>query len=451
MNAATANQAPTIGRIELFKMLPRFRRQPLESFGALFDRFGDTVCLRGLWTAFLLRHPRAVEQVLQTNSRNYPKSASYKVIKDSTGNGLFVSEGEFWLRQRRLAQPVFHRQKIQTFAATMVDATRETLVRWREYARNDQTFDVAPEMMRLTLDIVGRSLFSRGLSENRETFADAFETVRQYTLARMTGVLPIPKAAPTPLNLRLRRALESVDCIVYDLIEQRRKQPDKFDDLLAMLLRAIDADTGETMSDQQLRDETLTLIGAGYETTTTALAWTFYLLGTHPEAEIRLRDEIETVLGGREPTIEDLPKLVFTLQVFQESLRLFPPVWGLLRAAKEPDEIGGFQIPARSEILLFPYFTHRHPEFWDAPDRFKPERFAPEETQKRPKFAYFGFGGGARQCIGNNFAQMEATIIVAMIVQRYRFRLIEAEKVEPEFSVTLRPRDGVKIRLQETQ
>lgn len=440
--------APGLRGLDFFRLVPSFKRDTLGTFSSLTERFGDTVCLRGLWTAYIFTNPADVEYVLQTNSRNYPKSKNYDILKSSTGNGLFVSEGEHWLRQRRLAQPIFHQQRIGAFCDTMSDSTAEMLARWEQLATDGEPFDLMPELMRLTLSIVGKSLLSTDLSSAASVFGDAFETVREFTVKRLMALVKIPDAVPTPLNLRFRRAIKSVDKIVYRLIGERRKAPDEFDDLLTMLMRAQDAETGATMNDVQLRDEVMTLIGAGYETTTQTLGWTFYLLGENPEKEAELRAEIENVLAGRTPTFEDLPRLEYTRCVFQEAMRMYPPVWAFSRVAVEADQIGGFYVPAKSEVLLLPFITHRHAEFWDAPEQFEPERFSAENSASRPKFAYFPFGGGARQCVGNHFAQMEAQIIIAMILQKFRLSLVENHTVEPETSVTLRPKNGIKVILE---
>jgi cytochrome P450 len=265
---------------------------------------------------------------------------------------------------------------------------------------------------------------------------------------RLMSVLKFPASFPTPKNRRFRRAIAEADRIVYELINERRRGAGNPEDLLSLLMAARDEETGEGLSDEELRDQSLTIIGAGYETTTQALAWTWYLLAKHPQAEEKLRAEVSQVLGGRTPAFEDLPNLKYTLMVFQEAMRLYPPAWMITRAAIEADEIGGYRVPAKSEILLLPYITQRHPHYWEKPEEFFPEHFLPEKVSARPRFAYFPFGGGPRQCIGNNFALMEAQLIIAMVAQEYRLRLADETAIEPEASVTLRPRGGVRMKLQ---
>jgi cytochrome P450 len=263
------------------------------------------------------------------------------------------------------------------------------------------------------------------------------------------SVVKFPANFPTTQNRRFRQAIVNAERIVYDLIAERRRGAGSTDDLLSLLMAARDEETGEGLSDTELRDQALTIIGAGYETTTQALVWTWYLLAKHPEVENRLHAEISEVIGGRTPTFEDLPSLKYTLMVFQEAMRLYPPIWMMTRAAIETDEIGGYRVPANSEILLLPYITHRHSEYWENPEEFFPEHFLPEKVAARPRFAYFPFGGGSRQCIGNNFALMEAQLIIATVAQKYRLRLRDERMIEPETSVTLRPRGGIKMTLHQ--
>ncbi|HEX8098201.1 MAG TPA: cytochrome P450, partial [Pyrinomonadaceae bacterium] len=356
---------PGVSGLKLFLMMPEFRKDALGTFARLWEQFGDVVCFRGLWTSYMLMAPQHIEHVLHANSRNYRKGRQYKTLKSFAGNGLFVSEGDFWLRQRRLAQPVFHRQRIEGFAKVMTDSTEAMLERWRPAAERGEPLEVVSEMTRLTLGIVGRALFSTDLGERESgTVGDSFEVIRNYAMRRIFAVVPLPESLPTPANLRYRAALRSVDKLIYALIDERRRQKNAAPDLLSMLIEARDAETGGGMNDRQLRDEAATIIGAGYETTTQALAWTWYLLSQHPRAGQKLRAELSEVLGGRTPTFEDLPKLRYTRMVFEEAMRLYPPAWAIGRAAIGADEIGGYRVAPDSEILLFPYLTHRHPDYW---------------------------------------------------------------------------------------
>jgi cytochrome P450 len=441
--------APGISGLALFRLMPEFKRNTLHTFVNLADRYGDIVCFRGLWTSFMLIDAQHVEYVLQTNSRNYRKGRNYKEVAAATGNGLFVSEGDVWLRQRRLAQPAFHRQRIASFAEMMTDSCEAMLERWEGFAERGEAVEIGAEMLRLTLGIVGKAMFSRDLSDEADMVSQSFEVIRKHTTNRIMSVIKFPASFPTPQNRRFRRAIATAERMVYDLISERRRGQGNPDDLLSLLMAARDEETGEGLSDKELRDQAVTIIGAGYETTTQALAWTWYLLAKHPEIENKLHAEISNALGGRAPTFEDLPSLKYTLMVFQEAMRLYPPAWAISRAAIETDEIGGYRVPANSEILLLPYITHRHPKYWERAEEFYPEHFLPEKVAARPRFAYFPFGGGARQCIGNNFALMEAQLIIATVAQKYRLRLTDEQPIEPETSITLRPSRSLKMTLRQ--
>ncbi len=441
--------APGVSGLALFCLMPQFKRNTLQTFVNLADRYGDLVCFRGLWTSFMLTSPQHVEYVLQTNNRNYRKGRNYKEVAAATGNGLFVSEGDVWLRQRRLTQPAFHHQRIASFAKIMTDSAEAMLERWAVLTKRGATVEVDAEMLRLTLGIVGKALFSRDLSDEADTMSGSFEVIRKHTTNRIMSVVKFPASFPTTQNRRFRQAVANAERIIYDLIAERRRGQGSSHDLLSLLIAARDEETGEGLSDKELRDQAITIIGAGYETTTQALAWTWYLLAKHPEIENKLHAEISNVLGGRTPTFEDLPNLKYTLMVFQEAMRLYPPAWAISRAAIEADEIGGYRVPANSEILLLPYITHRHPKYWEKPEEFYPEHFLPEKVAARPRFAYFPFGGGPRQCIGNNFALMEAQLIIATVAQKYRLRLTDEQPIEPETSITLRPSRSLKMTLHQ--
>ena len=444
--ARKAPEIPSINITSLFRMMPKFRRDALGTFSDI-ARLGDVVKFRGLWTSYLLTDPAHVEHVLQTNSRNFNKGRVYKELIPSTGEGLFVTDGDIWRRQRRLAQPAFHKDRIAGFARIMTDSTEAMLDRWRT-KENGEPFEIGGEMLQLTLGIVGKALFSRDLSYGADAVNNAFDVIRDHTMRRLTSFFKLPQSLPFPRNIRFRKAVAEADKLFYEVIEHRRNETAEHDDLLAMMIAAHDDETDTAMSDKELRDQALTIIGAGYETTTQALVWTWYLLSQHPEIEKKLHEELASVLNGRTPTFKDVPKLQYTLMVFQEALRLYPPAWMLARTAIEDDEVGGHKIPAKSEVLLLTAYTQRHPKYWPNPDEFDPGNFSPENIAARPRYAYFPFGGGPRQCIGNNFAQMEAQLIIATVGQKYRLRLADGQTVEPEPSVTLRPRNGIRMTLE---
>jgi cytochrome P450 len=322
------------------------------------------------------------------------------------------------------------------------------LERWRRSTPGDTLLDIPQEMMRLTLRIAGLALFSHDLTNEVDRIGSTFTTLSPLISSYTSLPFP-PLWVPTPRNRRLLAGINTLNTIVYSIIEERRKQPadTQATDLLGMLLYTRNEETGLGMSDQQLLDEVLTLLLAGHETTATALTWTWYLLSQHPEVERRLHVEPEKVLAGRNPSVDDLDALPYTRMVIQEAMRLYPPAFGFTRFAIASDEMGGYPVPANSMIFLSAYCTHRHPAFWEEPEVFDPERFNPERSAGRPRFAYFPFGGGPRQCIGNSFAMMEAQLVLATVAQRYALRLVPGHAVEIQVLPTLRPRHGLPMTL----
>ena len=414
------------------------RRDPLREFLKAFNDFGDVVRFRfGPMVGHLVSSPEGVNHVLAENNKNYGKQTrGYAALRYVLGNGLLTSEGAFWKRQRCIAQPAFHRQRIAGFAAAMVRAAAECA----QAQKRGQVVDVHHEMMRLTLRIVGETLLGYDPSGDADEVGSALALLLRIVNQRTARVIFFARPVlPTPENLRVRRSLAALDSVVLRMIAERRKSPG--DDLLSMLMQARDADTGEAMDDRQLRDEAMTIFLAGHETTANALAWTWLLLSRSPAAFRELREELAAVLGGRDPTADDLPRLRFTRMVLEESLRLYPPAWIIARSASGPDEIGGYEIPAGSIVFVSPWVVHRHPKYWNDPEGFDPHRFGREP----PRGAYFPFGGGPRQCIGNGFAMMEAQLVLATIAQRLKFELVPGHPVEPEPSITLRPRHGLSM------
>ncbi len=430
-----------------------FQRDKLRFIRGL-TRYGDVARYRmAHLTWYQVNHPEGVRRVLQENNRNYGKGAlTLGIFKPVVGEGLLTSEGGLWLRQRRLMQPVFHRRSVAAFGALMTDETLAMLERWRPAMENGTTLDVPVEMARLTLDIATGALFHAHVGEEPEVIARAVNTLVEDLGYRFEVPFYPPPGVPTPRNRRLRAALRTLDRSVYSIIAERRRGGGGGDDLLALLMGARDEETGEAMDDRQLRDEVITLFLAGHETTANALSWAFYLLAAHPDAEGRLRDELEEVLGEdggrRPPTLEDLPKLTYTKMVVDETLRLYPPAWITNRQTIADDEILGHRIPAGAYVMLSPYVLHRHPDYWERPDEFDPERFTPERSAGRPRFAYFPFGGGPRQCIGQSMALVEAQLVLATVLGRCRLRLFSDRPVEAEALATLRPRDGLPMTVE---
>lgn len=430
------------------------RDDPLGFMMNLVRSYGDIAYYRiGPYTGYLVTHPDDVQHVLQSNHRNYSKeNYNYERLKSVLGEGLITSNGDHWRRERRLIQPVFHREYIAHVGSTTTEATLDLLKRWDGRAEPDQPMDVAAEMMHLTLRIVGKALFGIDISADTTTVGRAFTTLNEDISYRFRTVFVPPLWVPTPRNRAFKKARAELDRVVYEMIAQRRQRASgRGEDLLDLLLTARDEASGQHMTDRQLRDEMVTLLLAGHETTAMLLTWTWYLLSKNPATARTLGDELDQVLGGRVPTAEDLSELTYTKMVIQESLRLYPPVWIISRTAIEDDEIGGYTIPADSVVTLSSYATHRHTDFWENPEGFDPERFSPERREGRHRYAYVPFGGGPRYCIGRNFAMMEAQLILATIAQRFALDVVPGHAVEPDPLVTLRPQDGLKMTLRSRQ
>ena len=417
----------------------------------IWQRYGDVVHFRFLfWPAYVFYHPDQVKRVLQENHRNYSKNfPMMKAAQEIFGNGLFTNDGASWLHQRRLMQPSFQHKRLASFGRLMSEAAAAMLERWQSSNPGDAPLDISQEMMRLTLRIAGLALFAHDLTNEVDRIGSTFTTLDPL-ISRYTSFPFPPLWVPTLRNRRLLAGLNTLNTVIYALIAERRKQLADTDapDLLSMLLAARDEETGLGMSDQQLRDEVLTLLLGGHETTAMALTWTWFLLSQYPEVQRRLHAELDSVLSGQLPAIEHLDALPYTRMVIQEAMRLYPPVFGFTRFAIAPDEIGGYTVPAKSIIFLSAYCTHRHPACWEEPEVFDPERFTPERSTDRPRFAYFPFGGGPRQCIGNSFAMMEAQLVLATIAQRYSLRLVPGHPVVPQVLLTMRPRYGLPMTLQ---
>ncbi len=327
----------------------------------------------------------------------------------------------------------------------MTDVAGSTLERWTTLSAGEQPIDICAEMSRLTLRVAGRTLFGTDLTHAADAVGPSLIEALALMNTRAMGFVQLPMWIPTPTNWRLSRALGTLDRLVMEIIENRRLAGDERHDLLGILLSAKDTESGEGLSTRQLRDEVMTFVLAGHETTAVALTWTFHLLSQHPEVESRVRKEVDLILGRRLPTFDDLPELRFMRMVIEEATRLYPPVWAIFRQAIGSDSIRDFKVPEAAGIAICPYVTHRHPRLWPDPDRFDPERFAPERVRDRHRFAYIPFGGGPRLCIGSEFALMEAQLVLAMTLQRYRMRPMSGRTIEPESRLTLRPRGGLPM------
>jgi cytochrome P450 len=382
-----------------------------------------------------------VEHLMHDRYKDWAKQTrGYAALRTVLGNGLLTSEGAFWLRQRRLAQPAFHKERIAGWGEVMVRATREMVDRWAPRLQSGEAFDIHAEMMRLTLRVVGETILSADITGSAGQVGQALGPLLELLAERVLALVRPPEWVPWPLNLRIRHHRKKLDVVVNGLIAERRKKG-AGDDLLGMFMTATDADTGEQMDDAQLRDEVMTMMLAGHETTANALSWAFTLLAQAPEAEARLRAELDAVLGGREPIAADAPRLPYTLGVLHEALRLYPPVWLLGRAARVDDVLGGVTIPKGTIVFFSPYLIHRRADLWPEPQAFRPERWLTEV--KRPRCAYLAFSTGPRKCIGDQFALLEGQLVLATMLQRVRLSL--ARPVVPQPHFTLRPERGVMV------
>jgi cytochrome P450 len=431
-------------------IFPQLRRDPLRYLNAAAWRYGEMVSLPlGVRRAYLLAHPAHIQHVLQDQPDHYRKGVSVGRIKPLFGEGLTTSEGVLWRRQRQLMQPLFEWQRLHPWMDAIAEATAAMLACWEPLAARGQPVELAAALRELTLGIMRQVLFGFDTSPDARAAGQALMRAVGQLDRRIWAMLPAPLWLPTPHNRQLHQALHTLNGYVYRQIAEHRRAGPAVDDLLARLLAVRDGLTGAPMPASQLRTETVTLWVAGHTTVAAALAWTWYLLAQHPEAARALQVELDTVLGGRRPTPQDLPRLRYTRLVLAESLRLYPPTWVTARTPSVADEVGGYALPAHAVLLLSPYVVQRHPAFWEQPAQFDPERFTPERAAGRPRFAYFPFGGGPRRCIGQNLAMLEMLVSLAMMAQAYELRLVPGHSVEPDALMTLHPRDGMLMTVHQ--
>ena len=398
----------------------------------------------------LINEPAFIEHILVANHQNYVKSRlARQVLRPVLGNGLLISEGEFWRRQRRIMAPAFHRRRVAQAASVMVRRTRQRVERWRAASESGDCLDISHEMMSLTMEIIAETLFSREIANSIDELDRAIKTlIASLGTPNPLDILGFPEWFPRWRSHRVRSALARIDRRTYEIIATRRATQEVSGDLLGLLLSARDEDTGEGMTDTQISDEVITFFAAGHETTALALTWTPYLLSRHPGIEHKLHSEVDRVLAEREATFDDIEALPYTRMVIQEAMRLFPPAFSLSRRALADDQVGGHTIRGGSLVTISPYLTHRNPRLWKDPLRFDPARFRSDRIKTRHRFAYLPFGGGPRICIGRGFAMAEASLVLATIVRAYRLRLASGHRVEAYGRVTLRPRYGLHMTLE---
>jgi cytochrome P450 len=405
--------------------------------------YGDVIYLRVLKRSiYFLNHPDYIEEVLVKKSNKFAKPNFGDTFRLIVGNGLLTSEGNFWHRQRQLIQPSFHRQRFAHYGESIIAYTNDLLTTWQD----GEIRSIYQDMKRLALESIAKILFQGDMPHNKDDVKTVIEiSIKCFDRADRLFLSPL-SWFPNPAKLHFHKALQQLDAIVYDMIKRRRTIGEDKGDLFSLLQNIQDID-GISMSDQELRDEVMTLLLAGRETVSLALSWTWYLLSQHPEVEAKLTAELQTLLGNRKPTVADLPQLRYAEMVVMESLRLYPPTWFLTRSVVSECEIAGYSVPAGSSVLLCPWTIHRDRRFFDEPERFQPERWANDLAKRLPKFAYFPFGGGSRGCIGKYFSMMQVVLVVATIAQQFRLTLLPSRPVKPLAGLTLRPNSHLKMLL----
>jgi cytochrome P450 len=439
---AQAPLPPEIKGNFILGVMPDFNRDLL-GFITRGRNHGDIVRARFFYVyAYFLYDPVDIEYVLSSNAKNFVKSMSLhsNFFQRLVGNGLITSEGEFWRRQRRLAQPGFHRQRIGGYGEVMVEYAQRLISSWRA----GEERDIHRDMMRLTMEIVVKTLFNANVSEDADRVERTMSELVKPFASQATVKWILDNRLPTAAHRRFHKMAAEIDELIYRFIAERRASGRDEGDLLSMLLAAQDED-GTQMTDQQLRDEVITLFLAGQETTALTLSWAWYLLARDPEVERKFHAELDLVLNGRTPTVADVPQLKYAEMILKESMRLYPPAFGVGREAIEDCEIGGYHVPAKTQVFAFQWVTQRDPRYFEEPDRFNPDRWTAESINSLPKYAYFPFGGGPRICIGNSFAMMEMILVLASIGQKLRFPLVSDRPVEIEPAMSLRPRDGIQV------
>jgi cytochrome P450 len=434
---------PLIGNL-----LDMRRDGPFGFYRDVWQEYGDIATASiGPMQFLVLARPEHIQHVLIKNPDKYIKGISHEKLRTAIGDGILTLEGERWLRQRRLMQPTYTPKNVRQFADIMTEESQALINRWQSELPTNAVVDINQEMVRVTIKVISRAVFGLDIDDGFNDAAQSLYTLLEYTSQSSISMVDVPLFIPTPRNRQLKKAQRYLRDFLMNIIESRRMHGLQ-DDLLSMLMTSRDADTGEFMSDDELHDEVLITFFAGHETTASLLTWTSYLLSLNPDVEAKLHAELDNVLAGRVPTQEDVPKLSYTRMVLDEALRLYSPVPIMARDAAEDDEIGGYPVAKGTMVVLLPYATHRHPEFWEKPSEFYPEHFLPEAVAARPRYAYLPFGSGQRICIGLHFAQLEATLLLADIAQRFRFRLAAPHDGAFEYIGVARPAKPIMMRLE---
>lgn len=436
-----------VGRFFGLNLVRRFATDPLEFITEVGRTFGDIACFRmGPVWAYLVNHPDLIREVLVTKGKLFHKEPrTLNALRQVDGEGLVITEGDVWLRQRRLLQPAFHQRRMGRYAQAIVERTERMIARWQP----GETLNIVDEMTHLTLEIIARVFYDTELTGKAARLGEAVRILSQTFYSELARPFNLPEWLPLPAKRRKKWAIKTLDTLIRDIIRQRRASGDDRGDLLSMLLLAVDEEgDGTGMSDQQARDEAVTMFNAGHDSTAAALAWIWYLVASHPAVEVRLIDEARQVLGSRSATADDLPNLRYAEMVVRESLRLYPPVWALFARIPEIDvELAGYTVPAGSWVYMFPWVTQRDPRFFDDPEKFDPERFAPGRVERIPQYAWFPFGGGPHVCIGQGLALNEMVLVLSTILQKFRLSLApdQPRDVVPEPLLAIRPKGGLRM------
>ena len=447
-SAPPINLPPSVKPFWIGGHFRMFRKNP-PAFLETLARLGEVTSFKmGPQAAFFINNPEMVRDLLVVNAHKFVKGRALQRAKSLLGEGLLTSEGEFHLRQRRMIQPAFHRQRINEYARAMVEYAEKMSSEW---TGGDER-DIDQEMMRLTLNIVGKTLFSANVENESDSVGGAMTTIVQMFNLLLLPFAEILEKLPLPHSIRFKKAKQTLDEVIYKIIDERRRSGEDKGDLLAMLLTAQDEEgDGRGMSDKQIRDECLTLFLAGHETTANALTWTWYLLSQNPEKEAKFHQELDEVFAdGHAPGTEDYARLSYTESVLAESMRLFPPAWAIGRLSIEEHEFGGYHVPKKSLVLVSPYVAHHDPRYWEEAGEFLPERWQTQSVKEAgQKYIYFPFGGGVRRCIGEQFAWTEGVLLLAAIGRRWKFRLDPKQKIGLQAMITLRPKYGMKMKISE--